>query len=343
MVVGSLDRVALGMRELSLNYIRCPALLVEHGRCHSAKPVCRERRAVVAQAAKRSVDRVLAHRFAIRANAREDPWAAIGQGPQIYQDPDHLSRQRHDVHDAALHLRRRGFATRPCRGRFRSTRPCGAHRVARTASGPASWRTSSRRCLRECRCRAAGDRPREGPSTLHSAAASTASTHRAGHGSDRSLRARSRRRIERLDRSSAAPDASFRSRRVIPRVGADPVGRPGRIDAIGFCADPGEDVALETPDDLLRMRRGPVRRVLLVPLPGNFLERVGRREALRRRVVHRCAFVRLAFRDAFLQVARIDTASHLSGELRPPFCAQDSRGCAGYVPKLTVLRRPSKV
>ena len=105
MVVGSLDRVALGMRELSLNYIRCPALLVEHGRCHSAKPVCRERRAVVAQAAKRSVDRVLAHRFAIRANAREDPWAAIGQGPQIYQDPDHLSRQRHDVHDAALHLR----------------------------------------------------------------------------------------------------------------------------------------------------------------------------------------------------------------------------------------------
>src|SRR5581483_1198903 len=101
------DLVRFLMRELPLNRIRMPALLVEQRRRHAPKPVSGHLCVRIPESTERSVDRVVAHRSIAVSFARKYEPPVASQWLKFTKDFDCLGRERHVVMGPHLHASRR--------------------------------------------------------------------------------------------------------------------------------------------------------------------------------------------------------------------------------------------
>src|ERR1700734_326316 len=106
-VVCSAYGVTFAVRQLSLDCIAIPTLLIEQGRGHAAEPVAGHVLAGVTHTAKRAGDCILAHGTVATADAREGERKATSERLQLTKDDQGLGRQRDNVLNARLHAGRR--------------------------------------------------------------------------------------------------------------------------------------------------------------------------------------------------------------------------------------------
>src|SRR5689334_6594691 len=104
-VVRRPNLVRLLVRELPLDRVRMPALLVEQRRCHAPEAVSGHLRIRIAEPPECRVDGVVAHRAVATSLARKYESTAAGQRLELPQDLDGLAGERHEMRSPHLHPR----------------------------------------------------------------------------------------------------------------------------------------------------------------------------------------------------------------------------------------------
>lgn len=285
-VISGTHIIPLGVRELPLDRVAVPALLVQQRGRHAAKAVAGHLVLRVPQATQRCVDGVFAHRTAVGPYAGKDVLLVAGERVQILKHRDRLFGERHDMLLARLHAR--GGNT-----------PFGAVQIELHPLGFAKLARPHEHERREAQRAFCDERPAVAVDRTHQLADPLGIGDRGMvalfHGGERAAQVGGRIAFRSARGDGVAKHLAavlLRAVRGFDGAAAFDTAQCGeqirRGDfGDGPAAEPRKDVALQPPDDLVGVARRPVRRIFRKPLPCDDFEAVLAADGERR--LHRLA------------------------------------------------------